>query len=170
MSSNQVNFGKGEGTIGGPNTRAVMIEQNRVLLQRLKNDDVWVLPGGGPLFGETTEDAIKRQIYRKGGFEIQVERLLWIMELFFVFRGKEGTLNIRQGAKVHGIGFYYLVSPKIPKGKWQKSEFPADDRPDRLFKWFKLDELSDVNLKPDCLKNMLNHLPHYPEHIIHRVD
>ena len=62
MTSNQIGFGSEEGTIGGPNIRAVMIERNRVLLYRYENDNVWKLPGGGPLFNETTKDAIKRHI------------------------------------------------------------------------------------------------------------
>ena len=167
MSSNQVSFGIGEGTIGGPNIRAIMIEQNRVLLYRLKNDDVWVTPGGGPLFDETTNDGIKRQIREKGGFEIEVERLLWIMENFFI-RGKESSHGKRRGAKVHGIGFYYLVSPKESEGRWQQDEFRGNDRPDRIFKWFKLDKLSDINLKPDCMNQLLNNIPSNPEHVVNR--
>jgi len=59
------NFGTVEGTIGGPNIRAVMIDQDRILLYRKKNDDHWITPGGGPVFYETTKDAIKRHIRKK---------------------------------------------------------------------------------------------------------
>ncbi len=170
MTSNQIGFGSEEGTIGGPNIRAVMIERNRVLLYRYENDDVWKLPGGGPLFNETTKDAIKRHIRKNGGFEIEVHRLLWIMELFFVFRGKAGTLDVEQGAKIHGIGFYYLVSPKTSKVKWQQEEFHGFERPDMIFKWFKLNELGDINLKPDCLKQLLNQIPSNTEHIVRRTE
>ena len=76
MMSNQIGFGSEEGTIGGPNTRSVMIEGNRILLYRYEIDDVWKFPGGGPLFGETRKEAIRRHIKKKGGFEIEVRCLL----------------------------------------------------------------------------------------------
>ncbi|MFW9784877.1 MAG: hypothetical protein ACFFFB_21535, partial [Candidatus Heimdallarchaeota archaeon] len=63
MASNHLSFGSEKGTIGGPNIRIVMIVQNRILLY---SSDIlspaWLLPGGGPLFDETTTDAIKRII------------------------------------------------------------------------------------------------------------
>lgn len=164
--SDQIGFGSREGTIGGPNIRSVMIEQKRVLLYRYENDDVWKFPGGGPLFGETTKDAIRRHIKKMGGFEIEVQRLLWIIESFFVFRGKPGTLNVEQGTKIHGIGFYFLVSPKMSEGKWQQEEFRGFKRLEMIFKWFKLDELGDINLKPDCLKQLLKHIPNNPKHVV----
>jgi hypothetical protein len=141
-----------------------------VKIYRYENDDVWKLPGGGPLFDETTEDAIKRIIGKKAGFEIKVRRLLWIMELFFVFRGKPGTLDVEPNTKIHGIGLYFLVSPKESKGVWQKKEFRGFKRPDMIFKWYKLEELSDIKLKPDCLKQLLNKIPIHPEHIVYRTD
>ncbi len=170
MKSNQIGFGTEKGTIGGPNIRSVMIERNRVLLYRYENDNVWKLSGGGPIFDETTKDAIMRIIKKKGGFEIEVQRLLWIMELFFVFRGKEGTLDVEQATKIHGIGFYFLVSPKTSKNEWQKEEFHGIERPDIIFKWFKLDELNDINIKPDCLKQLLNQIPSSLEHVVCRTE
>ena len=119
---------------------------------------------------ETTKDAIMRIIKKKGGFEIEVQRLLWIMELFFVFRGKEGTLDVEQATKIHGIGFYFLVSPKTSKNEWQKEEFHGIERPDIIFKWFKLDELNDINIKPDCLKQLLNQIPSSLEHVVCRTE
>ncbi|MGY5873675.1 MAG: hypothetical protein RTV72_15610 [Candidatus Thorarchaeota archaeon] len=172
MTSHKGGFGTEEGTIGGPNIRAVMIEQNRILLKRLDNDDVWVCPGGGPLFGETTKDAVQRHISTQGNFEIVIQRLLWISENFFVFRGKEGTLDVKPGTKVHGIGFYFLVSPKEPDGKWQEDEFqvphPRRSGVNSIFKWFKLEDLEDVNLKPDCLKELLKDIPDNPVHVVCR--
>ncbi|MFW9939813.1 MAG: NUDIX hydrolase [Candidatus Thorarchaeota archaeon] len=167
MTSNHIGFGSVEGTIGGPNIRSVMIEQNRILLYGPEDEDeeYWILPGGGPLFDETIEDAIRRNIREKVGFEIEVQRLLWIMELFFVMRGKGAPFD---GVKIHGIGFYYLVSPKTSKSIWQKEEFRGPDPKKRFFKWFKLDEIDNINLYPVCLKQLLNQIPSNPKHVVCR--
>ncbi len=170
MTSKQDSFGTEEGTIGGPNIRAVLIVGDRILLYRGKNDDYWVTPGGGPVFYETTKDAIIRHVREKGGFEITVNRLLWIGENFFVFRGDDGSHDVRYGMRIHGIGFYYLVNPKVSKGRWQQDEFQAMHRPDRIFKWFKLDRLDKITLKPDCLLKLLGQLPNHPEHIVCRAE
>lgn len=167
MTSNHIGFGSEPGTIGGPNIRIVMIEQNQILLYRHQSEDYWVFPGGGPLFGETTKDAIKRIIKKRGGFEIEVPRLLWIMENFFVWKSKRDTLD---GRKIHGIGFFYLVTPKEPEGSWQQEEFRSIDSPELIFKWFKLDELSHVDLKPEALKQLLKKIPNNPVHVVCRTE
>jgi len=170
MQVDQNNFGIGEGTIGGPNIRAVIIVGDRILLYRLEKDDYWVTPGGGPIFYETSKDAIKRQIKRKAGFDIEIDRLLWSIENFFVFRGDEASNDKRHGARIHGIGFYYLSSPIGSDGTWQQEEFRAIHRQDGVFRWFKLDEIGDINLKPACLIPRLSHLPSHPEHIVCHAD
>jgi len=48
--------------------------------------------------------------------------------------------------------------------------FRGFERPDMIFKWFKLDELNDINLKPDCLKQLLKHIPSNPEHVVCRSE
>ncbi len=170
MSTNQDNFGIGEGTIGGPNIRAVILESNRILLSKFDKNDYWLTPGGGPVFFETTKDAIKRHIKEKCGFEIEVERLLWSIENFFVYRGNDPSYGIKYGTRIHGIGFYYLVHPKEPEGRWQQGAFRALHRPDVEFRWFKLDEIESVNLKPACLKPRLSPLPSHPEHLVCHAD
>jgi ADP-ribose pyrophosphatase YjhB (NUDIX family) len=146
-----------------------MIEQDRILLYRMIKDDYWVTPGGGPVFYETTKDAIKRHISEKGGFEIEVDRLLWVSENFFIFRGNESH-GIRHGTRIHGIGLYYLVKPKKPDGQWRQDEFQALHRPDGVFKWFKLDTLDTINLKPDCLLRLMRGIPSHPEHLVCRAE
>ncbi|MHA1136296.1 MAG: NUDIX hydrolase [Candidatus Thorarchaeota archaeon] len=162
MTSEQINFGTEEGTIGGPNIRAVIIVGDRILLQKQMNEDVWITPGGGPLFGETTKDAIKRHILRKCGFKIGVERSLWISEIFY--------FDVGHDRNIHGIGFYYLVSPKKSESIWQQEEFQGINPQDLFYKWFKLDELSEINLKPDCLKQLLKEIPRNPVHVVCRED
>jgi len=169
MASRQDNFGEEEGTIGGPNIRAVMIDQDRILLYRTKNDDYWITPGGGPVFYETTKDAIKRHIMEKGGFEIEVDRLLWVSENFYVSRG-DPSHGKRDSRRIHGIGLYYLVHPEEPNGRWRQEEFQANHRTDGIFKWFKIDTLDSINLKPDCLLKLMSGLPSHPEHLVCRTE
>ena len=118
--------------------------------------------GGGPLFGETTKSALRRHIKEKCGFEIEIECLLWISELFF--------FNVEHDRDIHGNGLYYLVSPTEVDGNWQQDEFLGTKHSDRIYKWFRLDELGDVNLRLVCLKQSLSQIPNNTEHIVCRED
>ncbi|MHA2119463.1 MAG: NUDIX domain-containing protein [Candidatus Thorarchaeota archaeon] len=66
-------------------SEGVMQNGTRILLSRVEEDDIWVLPGGSVKLYETTEEALEREILEEMGFKIEVERLLWIVENFFDF-------------------------------------------------------------------------------------
>ena len=148
----------------GVRTVGVMLDgKNRVLLYHLKGDDFWVFPGGGITpFVETAEEAIKRNFIEKAKFEIEVHRLLWILELYFTDKGK----------RVHGNGFYFLVSPKEATGVWEQDEFfgQKDLRRsrDRVFKWFVISKLDEANLYPSNFRGLLKDIPEHTVHVVHR--
>ena len=147
----------------GVRTVGVMLDaKNRVLLYHLDGDDFWVFPGGGITpFSETSKQAIKRNFVEKAGFEIEVHRLLWILELNFVDKGK----------MVHGIGFYFLVSPKEAHGFWGQDEFVGHKdlhrNRARVFKWFDISELKEANLHPTNFRELLKNIPEHTVHVVH---
>ena len=81
---------------------------------------------------------------------------------------------------MHGLEFYFLVSAKDSAGRWIQDEFygqedywdnwktvPGKTQP-MIFKWFALEELDEINLKPAILKELLKNLPEHPVHIQNR--
>ena len=149
----------------GPRAAGIMVDgKKRVLLSRLEDEDFWFLPGGIIRLHETSQETVKREFLEETGFEIEVHRLLWIIENFFVFNDE----------KCHDIGFYFLVSPKEAKEFWEQEEFIGQEEqhtPDRswklIFKWFDPSELDKLNLKPSVLIELLKNIPEHPVHIIH---
>jgi 8-oxo-dGTP pyrophosphatase MutT (NUDIX family) len=133
-----------------------------------------VLPGGGIYLHETAADAAKREFMEEAGFEVEVHRLLCVLENFFIFK--------ETGEKIHGYGFYFIVTPKESEGKWTQEEFQGqeeywDVKPGEwkvtpgktqplLFKWFSPNELDTLNFQPAILKQMLKELP---DNILHLV-
>jgi 8-oxo-dGTP pyrophosphatase MutT (NUDIX family) len=153
-----------EGWFGTRSAGVMLDERNRVLLCRLEDDDIWVLPGGGMVLHETSEETVRREFFEEANFEVNVHKLLWIEENYFVFNEK----------KVHGIGFYFLVSPKDATGVWEQDEFFGQEEeisPSEnwtlIFKWFNTSELDELNLKPSYLKKVLKNIPEHPVHIVH---
>ncbi len=163
------------------NCRAVAVildrAEQRVLIHRAEIDDFWALPGGRLEIGETSAEALVREMREELGVEVQVERLLWVSEEFFEY------VNIQW----HGIAFYYLARlpsdcPFYDQDVWSGSEDFVEDIfvPEHLraevnhleliFQWYNRYHLHDLNLYPRFLQDHLRNLPASPEHIIRKGD
>ncbi|KXH70190.1 MAG: hypothetical protein AM326_01210 [Candidatus Thorarchaeota archaeon SMTZ-45] len=154
----------------------VMQNGNRILLSRVEEDDIWVLPEGGVKLYETTEEALEREILEEMGFEIEVERLLWIVENIFDVEESDMTPEFPPG-KYHDIHFTFLIKPKEKDGDWLKEEFYGmeddfipDTRLKLVFRWFAPDELDDINLVPVCMKQILKKIPDHPTVVVNREE
>ncbi len=168
MDPKKIDFTWDESGFGVRAAGVMLDSENRVLLCKVADDpdlDFWVLPGGGCTLHETSVETVRREFLEEANFEIDVQRLLWIEENYFVMKGK----------KIHGIGFYFLVTPNKPSGVWEQEEFngqEADLDPDRVyelaFRWFKPAELTELEFYPVYLKKILRSIPEHPLHVIHK--
>jgi ADP-ribose pyrophosphatase YjhB (NUDIX family) len=146
----------------------VIIEHNKVLLLTIDGLGFWFLPGGRVNFLEPAEEALIREIKEELDAEIQSSRLIWIVENFFNLHEKEW----------HEIGLYFLIT--LPEGsplckaeeftgiETESEEFSVGEKEIELIcKWYSLNELDNVNLKPSFLIDALKHIPDNIEHIVH---
>ncbi|MBE6455882.1 MAG: GNAT family N-acetyltransferase [Alphaproteobacteria bacterium] len=73
---------------------AVIRKGNTVLAVKgydsVKNQYFYRLPGGGIHFGETAENAVKRELKEETGLDIQITKALPIAENIFTFEGGKG--------------------------------------------------------------------------------
>src|SRR4029079_17219468 len=65
----------------------VAIHNDSVLLHRANDAPFWSLPGGRAEHSETAEQTIAREMREELETDVQVDRLLWIVENFFEFGG-----------------------------------------------------------------------------------
>jgi len=146
-------------TVFNYRTCGVILKGERILLHRMKDDDFWVLVGGRVKMLESSECAIKREIGEELGGNIEVNRLLWIVENFFKYKEKD----------YHEILTIYLID--FEKESWvmnQQDSFNGLEGERLIYKWFNFNELYNLNIKPSFLKEKLLFLPNLPTHIIHR--
>jgi ADP-ribose pyrophosphatase YjhB (NUDIX family) len=157
----------------GLRAEGVMIHNGRVLLHQPETLDLWTFPGGGVHLHETFEEALIREWLEETGFEIEVKRLLYVIENFFV--GEETHFPHKfRNKKIHGLSFCFLVEP-TEIGVWMEDEFYGQEdiqyqgRDLRItFRWFNSQELKMINLVPICLKEALQNIPEHPIHIVNR--
>lgn len=143
----------------------VCIHDDHVLLHRAEPDDFWALPGGRCELLEASTQTLLREMREEIQLDIQVGRLLWIIENFFTHHEEQ----------VHELALYYEFNlpdhcALLNKGASHTGgDFTSSGLAVRLeYKWFRLDELPRVRLYPTFFKTHLQHLPEAPCHVIHQ--
>lgn len=139
---------------------AVLIINNKLLVNKY-SEDSFCLPGGYVEIGETSSEAIKREVKEELNIEVDVEKIMGICENFFVNSRKEMT---------HGIEFYYKVKPKdINNINLNNFDFVENDRGYKIvhhFRWLDINELENYKLLP---KEIINYIKKKKENIFHRI-
>lgn len=140
----------------------IALWNNQILLSRAKGDDFWACPGGRVEMGETSPQTLVREMQEELNATVEIIRLLWIVENFFVYAQKN----------YHEICFYYLMQfPKRSPYLLQDDAFwGVEDGLDLEFSWFSTngDTLANLPLLPGFLQDSLNDLPTSVEHIMQR--
>jgi 8-oxo-dGTP pyrophosphatase MutT (NUDIX family) len=114
--------------------------------------DFWFLPGGRIKTGESSTDAMRRELEEELGTGFAVEDLMIVAENFFTLDGDD----------FHEFCFLYRVTWNGHPG----SEASAPEGEE--FRWVTVSELEKVNLKPVFLKRYLTEGPSGLVHVVHR--
>lgn len=111
---------------------------NQVLLHRKEKDTFWNLIGGRVALGESSVDAVRREIKEELGCDSKIHGLVRVCENFFPFNGEtyHEMLMIFSGELMEEI-----QQEKIEDGI--------------VVKWFAVDELEHVDVRPEFTKKML---------------
>ena len=160
MADNMVQFDSGNNRFL-MSTRGIALDKGRVLLFNVIGWDWWALPGGRVEIQEKSEDALRREMQEELNTTVKVGRLVWIVENFF--RENERSY--------HEVGMYYLMDLPTDSTVITSQESTSKDGPVTLrFRWFRLQELDKINLRPAFLRKALQNLPKQIEHVIWHDD
>jgi 8-oxo-dGTP pyrophosphatase MutT (NUDIX family) len=138
----------------------VCLNDGHVLLHTEAAVDFWVLPGGRPLAMEPTRDALRREMREELAVPVETGRLLWVVENFFA----------HEGVPFHELGFYYeMFLPDDTPYRDVRSVFAGHEGTVELdFRWFALEQVATLPLRPAFLKSALRELPAGPVHVVQR--
>ena len=140
-------------------TVGVAIHDEQVLLHRAAHDAWWALPGGRVELHESSADALVREMREEMGVEVELLRLLWVVERFFV-----------SSRRHHSIQFHYLM--QVPETLFPESAptftSPQNNDTPLVFHWYPLAALESLPmpLYPAALSTMLQQLPETVVHFI----
>ncbi len=146
----------------------VVTHGDRILLHRGEMDSFYALPGGSVEFGETSTEALKREMREELSATVESGPLLWVVENFFEYLGHQ----------CHEIGLYYRVNfsgesqryAHLDEFEGTESNFIKDRTFKLYFKWFGVKELCDADIRPAFLKAALLELPRQTQVITNRED
>lgn len=127
----------------------LILHDNKVLMCCINDQGFWCCPGGHIHIGEDSKTAAIREVKEEVGIEFKDAKLCVFMESFF--KGKKNKL-------FHEFGFYYLMEGEIPAEKCVDYSYNEDDEGKLVhlqFKWFDIDKLDDIDIRPAYLKNVL---------------
>jgi ADP-ribose pyrophosphatase YjhB (NUDIX family) len=149
-----------DGRVFNYRTVGVLVHDGRALLHRADTENFWTLPGGRiELRGETAAESLRREMLEELGVEVEVVRLLWLVENFFRYTGRE----------FYEFGMYFLM--RLPEDSLLLTmEGPFEGTEEGvtiIFQWFRLDELAGLRLLPSFLAEGLRDLPDSPQHVVH---
>lgn len=87
-----------------PAAYAIIVNDGKVLLVKMRSTGKWCLPGGGIDAGERIEDALRREVREETGIEIRIETLVLFKEDFFYYDPADKA--------IHGLLFFYFCKPE----------------------------------------------------------
>jgi len=87
---------------------AIIIRDGKFLMVGNDRVDHLYSVGGRLKFGETTEEAVVREVYEETGIKMEIDRLGFVHENFF-----PGDSLAKKGKTVHEISFFYYM--KVPE-------------------------------------------------------
>lgn len=136
----------------------ICVKENKILISKMKTDAYWTFVGGKVAFGESTDAAILREYKEEVGVDLQIDKLIALIENFFDL----------QGYSWHQYIFFYHLRDDNNVLEFFDGERQIADEENAVYKWFDLSELADAPIKPDCLKEILQKISQGIQHYINR--
>ena len=126
---------------------AIIVEDGCVLFAGNENENYLYSVGGGVHAGETSEDAVRREVLEETGVEYEVDHLAVIHENFFT------GISGQNGIDCHEIAFYYMMKPRGNKDICCHSITAGGAK--ETMHWIPIDELEKYKAFPSFMKEFL---------------
>ncbi|HZR38980.1 MAG TPA: NUDIX domain-containing protein [Ktedonobacteraceae bacterium] len=142
----------------------IAIHNDSVLFQTATENTsgpFYFLPGGRAELSEQATESLKREMLEELGVDITIERLLYVIENFFI-----------DPYPHHELGLYFLIS--FPPDSYLYKESGPFIRIDEttpelplIFEWLPRSQFAQSLIQPECLRDALQTIPDQTTHIVH---
>ena len=126
----------------------VAFDGTRVLLHTLDGAGYWLLPGGKVRLGETSADALRREMCEELGQGVEVGPLRLVVE----------NVYNADGRVYHGVGLYHeIATPTALRAEGWAAQHE--------FRWVDLADLDSIGLRPPGIIPALRDWPSTLTHL-----
>ena len=136
---------------------AVIMQDGKILMVGNGRSDYLYSVGGRIKFGETAEEAVVREVLEETGVRMEVDRLGFIHENYFV-----GDTPTNLGKLIYEISFFFYM--KVPDGFSPVSGSFTEDCSKEYLEWVAPDE--GRTIYPEFFRRELGHPVDYVKHFI----
>ena len=124
----------------------IIILDGKVLTVKIKDNDFYCLPGGHIELGESTEEAVVREITEEVGCKVLKTKLKFICQNFF--KSKDNKI-------FHELAYYYLL--EIDKNTINKNDYEIIENDKGVLKslkffWLDEEQLKNYDFRPGGIK------------------
>lgn len=124
---------------------AIIIEEGAICFMSSPTEDYHYSVGGAVQFGETTEEAVLREVMEETGQQYEIDRLVCFHENFF-----SNSNGVLRGLDCHEICLYYLMKSK---GKQFQNQIGIE-----RVHWIPVQELENHRVFPTFIPQILKGL------------
>ncbi len=128
----------------------LIIRSNKLLLVDMDDSGFLCLPGGYVELGESTEEAVIRELVEETKKKVRIIKYLGVVENYFINKFQK---------KIHEIAFYYLLEFVDNLVKEDNFTLIENDKGHEIkldFKWIDINELNNFDVRPYFLKDLIN--------------
>ncbi len=120
----------------------LIVENHNILLAEHEKGGrrYWLLPGGGMEFGESVEEAAKRELLEEAGIEIEVGDLLWVVD------------------SIPGDGHRHVLNLIVEGRALTHALTPGQDQVLRDMRWWPVEAIADLEIFPDTREEILRYV------------
>lgn len=125
----------------------VIVKDNKYLVQNIGGKDYYVLPGGHVRIGESSDDALIREVRE----ELEIDILKKDFRLFCYHE----NIYEKDNRVEHWIEQYYIINAKLEKDSWSFVENDIDGVKTLNYTFVSKEELKKIDLKPLKIKELI---------------
>ncbi|MBR4427836.1 MAG: NUDIX domain-containing protein [Clostridia bacterium] len=127
---------------------AIILKNGRFLMVGNRRSDYLYSVGGRLKFGETAEEAVKREVLEETGARMEIDRLGFLHENYFY-----GDSPANLGKLIYEVSFFFYM--RVPEDFEPKGASFTEDGSEEFLKWVSPDE--DTTLYPEFFRTELKH-------------
>ena len=136
---------------------AIIMKNGRILMAGNDWAPYLYSVGGRIKFGETAEDAVRREVREETGRDLEIDRLGFVHETYFL-----GDSPSKLGRPIYEISFYFYM--KTPPDFEPVCESFSEAGDPEYLKWIPLD--SEEKYFPEFFRTELLHPEHTVKHFV----